>query len=299
MVTTIPSGSFFASDSGGGSVPCEPPTMAPDGTVLDPGRPEWLYVAGLVAEFPSEITGTAEWDLERLRSALDGLPDLSSGTVTFTLYCDGPDQTAEFRRIVTVPVTDPVLDPRSRLDELWNRTTLSRPVLWRERVVEEWGGLVTRSPAWLSLEPVSWQPVASNVEHWRMWTLRLVLVPKALSFTVAYLPAADGRAVTAPFRVNVACVVSPLAVDIEAAQVPPRPVHLPDFSAATGHRPELGPCAFVPGHRGSLTVTPRITYETTFVANDYREALPDFESEGDATTFRVGELHAVNTRGTP
>jgi hypothetical protein len=129
--------------------------------------------------------------------------------------------------------------------------------------------------------------------------LRLVLVPKALSFTVAYLPAADGRAVTAPFRVNVACVASPLAVDAEAAQVPPRPVHLPDFSAATGHRPELGPCAFVPGHRGSLTVTPRITYETTFVANDYREALPDFESEGDATTFRVGELHAVNTRGTP
>jgi hypothetical protein len=83
------------------------------------------------------------------------------------------------------------------------------------------------------------------------------------------------------------------------AQVPPRPAGFPSFSASTGPRPELGPCAFVPGQRGSLTVTPVITYETTFVANEYREVLPDFVWEGDPTTFRVGELHAVNTRGTP
>jgi hypothetical protein len=299
MVTRIPSGSFFAADSGGGSEPCEAPTIAPDGTVVDSGRPEWLYVAGLVAEIPGQIRPTTDWDVDRLRNALHGLPDLASGTVTFTLLCDGPDQSAEFRRIVTVPVTDPILDPRSRLDELWNRTTLGRPVLWREPIVEEWGGLVTRSPAWLSLEPSSWQPVVSNVETWRMWTLRLVLVPKALTFTVAYMPAADGRAVASPYRLAVPCITSAMPSDRGAAQVPPRPAGFPAFSAATGQRPELGSCAFVPDHRGSLTITPVITYETTFVANEYREVLPDFVREGDPITFRVGELHAVNTRGTP
>ncbi len=298
MVTSIPSGSFFAGDSGGGSTPCQPPSTAPDGTV-DPGLPDWLYVAGLIAEFPSEVTPTANWDLDRLQAALAGLPDLASGTATFTVFCDGPDQPSEFRRIVTVPVTDPVLDPRSRIDELWNRTTLQKPVLWREHVVEEWGGLVTRSPAWLALEPASWQPVLSNVETWRMWTLRLVLVPRTLSFTVNYTPAPDGRGVTNPYRLSVPCIATPTTAPSGAEQVPARPANFPAFSAAVGLLPELGACAFVPGHRGTLTVTPVITYETTFVANDYREALPDFVWEGDPTTFRVGELHAVNTRGTP
>jgi hypothetical protein len=299
MVSTIPSGSFFAGDSGGGSVPCEEPTLAPDGTVLDAGRPEWLYVAGLLAEFPGRFSPTPDWDLDRMRSALDGLPHLASGTVTFTLFCDGPERTAEYRRIVTVPVTDPVLDPRSRVEELRNRTTLRRPIVWRERVVDEWGGLVTRSPAWLALEPASWQPVVSNVETWRMWTLRLVLVPKSLTFTIAYTPAPDGRAVTSPFRLSVPCVTTPTTHSTGAAQVPARPVAFPTFSASTGWRPELGPCAFVPGHRGTLTVTPVVTYETTFVANEYREPLPDFVWEGAPTAFRVGELHAVNTRGRP
>jgi hypothetical protein len=298
MVTSIPSGSIFASDSGGGSTPCKAPSTAPDGAI-DPGLPDWLYVAGLIAEFPTEVTSTASWDLDRLQSALAGLPDLASGTVTFTLYCDGPDQPAEFRRIVTVPVTDPVLDPRSRLDELWNRTQVAKPVLWRERVIEEWGGLVTRSPAWLALEPPSWQPVLSNVETWRLWTLRLALVPRSLSFTVSYMPAPDGRGVTSPYRVSVPCIATPASAPTGAEQVPPRPAGLPTFSAETGLRPELGACAFVPGHRGALTITPVITYATTFVANDFQEALPDFVREGDPTTFRVGELHAVNTRGVP
>jgi hypothetical protein len=275
------------------------PTTTPDGAGVDPGLPDWLYVAGVAAELPVELVSTDELDADRLRAVVDGLADLATGTLTFSLYCDAPDQPAEFRRFVTVPLTDPVLDPRSRIDELWNRTSLTKPVLWRERVVDEWGGLVTRSPAWLALEPSSWQPVLSNVETWRMWTLQLVLVPRSLTFTVAYTPAPDGRGTSSPSRLSLPCITTATPAPATAAQVPPRPAAFPSFSAAVGPRPELGACAFVPGHRGTLTVTPVITYQTTFVANDYRDPLPDFVWEGDPTAFQVGELHAVNTRGTP
>ena len=59
----------------------------------------------------------------------------------------------------------------------------------------------------------------------------------------------------------------------------------------------IGACTWSPPGPGTVTITPRITYDVTFWANSYTEALDQYVWTGVPVTYRTGDLTAVNTPG--
>ena len=58
-----------------------------------------------------------------------------------------------------------------------------------------------------------------------------------------------------------------------------------------------GVCMWTPPGPGTVTIQARITYSVTFWANGYTEPLTDYTWTSEPTTYRSGELSAVNTNG--
>ncbi len=282
--TTIPSSSMFRTYGGKGA-PCT--FTSPFGGTTSNGD---TYL-------PNQLVESYRWIfIEGLPEAL-GEPTPSDPTASrgplatavrhFTVFCDS---VYHFVAILDVPVSDPMLNPRSRLTTLYNGLQLEQPVVYRNPVVDRWGGLITRYPAWLAIVPSAWRAQRSNPAFWRGWTMYLLTDPAAMEFEVHFVP--DPSQPSTPFNGVVSCIAmgsSPVADAVSMPAMPDLPVQ-----TAPGIN---GPCMWTPAGPGSVTIQARITYHVTFWANGYTETLADYVWTSVPVTFRTGELAAVNTNG--
>jgi hypothetical protein len=280
--TSIPSTSVFHRHGGSGSS-CSF-TSPLGGTTSDGQRysagqvvrsQRWLFIEGL----PESIGEPTPKDPSVVKGPL------ASAVRYFTVFCD---TTNHFVTILTVTARDSMFDPHRRLDQLYHGLQLVRPVVYRNPVVDKWGGLITRYPAWLAVAPAAWRSQRSNVVTWRGWTMYLLAQPVAMDFVVDFRP---DRAQPSPaFKGVVGCVARGSTPTSSAVALPAMPT-LPAQSAPGVN----GSCRWTPPGPGSVVVQARITYRVTFWASGYTETLPDYVWTSVPATFRTGELSAVNT----
>ncbi|MEI8238666.1 MAG: hypothetical protein WCI22_04540, partial [Actinomycetota bacterium] len=171
---------------------------------------------------------------------------------------------------------------------LYNQLQLERPVVYRNPVVDRWGGLVTRYSAWLAIRPSAWRAQRSNPSYWRGWTMYLVAAPTSLTFSVRFTP--DPTRPSPAFSGLVSCIPAGAPARSSSSALPPLPV-----LAAQSTPGVNGLCRWTPPGPGSVTIQAIIRYRVTFWANGYTEPERDYFWSSAPTTYRVGELSAVNT----
>ncbi len=280
--TTIPSSSEFRRHGGAGSA-CSF-IAAADGVASDGQRFErgqtvqsmrWIFVEGLPYSFGESTPNDPTVRLGPLATAVRW----------FTVFCDTLNHSVG---IVAIPARDAMFDPHRQLTALYNALRLVRPVVFRNPVVDRWGGLITRYQAWLAITPGAWTSQRSNRVTWRGWTMYLLAEPVALDFQVDFTPARDRP--STPFHGRVACIARGATATRDARSIPAMPV-LPAQSAPGVN----GNCRWTPPGPGVVVIRARITSRVTFWANGYTESLADYVWTSVPTTFRTGELAAVNT----
>ncbi len=290
-LTTIPGTSAFARYAGGPAATCSftadrDDFLLSDGTRVARGTlvtSHYLFVEGVAVAFdlPPRVLPADVTDIE-------SSGPLESGTRTFTVFCDRAFYEVNRIDIVEVPLTDPLLDPRTQLTRLRNLLQLQRPVVFENPIVDEFGGLVTRYPSWLAIEPDAWITQRGNTLIYRGATLLLVAQPREMDFVVDFVPNPDEP--STPFRGIVSCVPDELAVAGDGA-LPAFPV-LPDQTEPGVN----GPCTWTPPGPGRVTITARITYTITFWVNGFTAPDDDYVWTSLETTYDTGELIAVNTK---
>lgn len=287
--SSIPGDSAFATFGGGDSATCQF-TAEQDGETSD-GTP---YVAGQVVistrfvfrEVPSSFSPEPSLADNTMHGVSSG--PLAEAVRYFAVFCD-----SRFDLVgaaFPVSVNDPLLDPRPYAADLYNHLQLERPVVYRNPVVDTWGGLVTRFPTWLAVRPSAWRVQKSLPDYYLGWTLLLLTEPSALEFEVHFLPNPDKP--SDAFSGVVACVAAPGAATADSVAFPAMP-ELPEQSPPGVN----GACMWTPPGPGSVTIQARITYAVTFWANGYTEPMADYVWTSEPVTFVTGELAVVNTNG--
>lgn len=282
-IYSIPVGSAFRTEGGGR--PCRfaatTTGVTSDGRRYTPGQlvvsEHWIFLEGTAPSFgePTPVDPTA------------GTRPLAVAVRHFIAFCDS---TAHPIAQLTVRASDPLLDPRRRLVTLYDQLRLIRPVVYTNPVVVRWGGLVTRYPAWLAIDPRAWRAQRSPAVEWRGWRMYLLARPMRLDFVVRFRP--DPTRPSPAFDGVVPCIDGRVVVRVSAVAVPAMPT-LPAQTAPGVN----GPCMWTPPGPGSVTVQARITYDVTFWANAYVEAQPPYGWSSLPITFATGELAAVNVLG--
>ena len=282
--TTIPSTSYFATTGGLGE-PCsftaDSDGVTSDGQQYSLGQnvysTQWLFVESDIISFGDY------WSFD---------PQVNRGPLedayrTFMVFCDNRDQ---FMGYAIVYSTDPMINPHTQLTNLYNGLQLEQPTVWRNPVVDRWGGLITRYPAWLAINDSAWRPQPSNPESWRGWLMYLYTTPVALGFHVVFTP--DPARPSTAFDGYVPCVERDAAAAAGGGAFPAIPV-LPDLT-----KPGVNSrCMWTPPGPGSVTIEARITYRVTFWVSGYTEQLADYVWSSPPATYPTGELSSVNTNG--
>lgn len=287
--TSIPSSSVFESYRSGATDTCSFTATSddfllsngervPKGTVV---TSNYLFVETIAVPFdlPPAV----------LPTDVLGVPSkgpISAGTRTFSVFCDRTYYDVNFITIISVPFTDALFDPRSQVDRLYQHLQLQRPTVFTNPVVDTYGGLITRYPAWLAIGPDAWRTQQSAPIGYRGLTLLLIAQPQRLDFEVTFTP--NPNKPSPPYRGIIGCVP---AVPATANQSLPAFPVLPD-QAEPGSN---GPCQWTPPGPGTVTITARITYSITFWASGYTESEPDYTWTSNPTTYLTGDLTAVNT----
>ncbi len=216
-----------------------------------------------------------------------GTGPLGAAKRLFAVSCD---TSAHFVQLLWISAYDPFFDPRPTGRDLVNNLQLVPPAIYQNPVVDVWGGLITRYPSWLAIAPDSWRPQRSPVMYVRGWTVYLYTQPRALSFDVDFVP--NPEKPSPEFSGVVQCVADG-AADTFTADANSFPV-MP-LLAEQAEPGVNGACTWTPPGPGNVTIRARITNTVTLWVSGYTEAMPDYTWVGPATTFRVGELSAVNT----
>lgn len=278
--TSIPGGSTL--QRGGTADPCTY-VASSDGTTFD-GTP---YLAG------DTIVSTRWVFSEQVQ--LDSMEAPSGGAIItdnsgpvprrlLSIKCDSN----HFMGTVWVSMNDPFWNPRPTAQRLRNDLQLIAPTIYTNPVVDEWGGLITRYPAWLAIDPGAWQQQRSPTATHRGWTIYLYTLPTALDFRIDFTP--DPQQPSAAFRGTVSCV-GPAQPGTAGADAFPALPALPEQTEPGVN----GPCMWTPPGPGTVTIQATITYDVTLWVNGFTEPQPAYTFTGPATTFEVGELSSVNT----
>jgi len=279
--TSIPGGSRLK--RGGTVDPCTY-TAAADGHTYD-GTP---YNAGDTI-VSSRWVFSEKVQLDTMEAAAPGDAVIvdNTGPIPLRLLsikCD----TNHFLGTVWVGMNDPFWNPRPTAQQLRNDLQLIAPTIYTNPVVDQWGGLITRYPAWLAIQPNAWQLQRSAAATYRGWTIYLYTRPTALNFRVMFTP--DPTQPSTPFNSTVSCV-SPTSPGATGSTAFPALPTLPEQTAPGTN----GPCMWTPPGPGTVTIQATITYHVTLWVNGFTETQPDYTFTGPATTFTTGELSAVNT----
>ncbi|MGE3589242.1 MAG: hypothetical protein AB7L17_16060 [Ilumatobacteraceae bacterium] len=291
-ITTIPSTSVFGRYGGGRTATCtftapHDDYRLPDGRIVPQGTEitsNYVFYEGVNTVLDRSLPNDADG---RLGVVTRG--PLSTATRWFTVYCETGHNDLSSIGYIPVPLLDPVLDPRPRVDELRNELDLERPVVFTNPIVDRFGGLVTRYPTWLAIEPSAWRPQTSpRTEVYRGLRLWLTADPRELDFDVDFTP--DPDAPSAAQHVLVPCVPE-TAADAGDGALPALPV-LPEQTEPGPN----GSCMWTPPGPGTVTITAQVTYTITFWAEGYSEPDADYVWTSQPATYVTGELTAVNTR---
>lgn len=288
--TTIPSTSRFIRYRTGTVSTCSF-TASSDNFLLSNGQrvprgtrvtSHYLFVETLAVPF----------DLPPAELPTDSLGLPSKGSIatakrTFSVFCDRTYYDVNFITVISVPFTDALYTPFDMRDHLYQQLQLQRPAVFTNPIVDTFGGLVTRYPSWLAIEPSAWRTQQSAPVTYRGLVLLLVAQPKSLDFIVEFSPDPDKP--SPPFRGIVGCVPA-VAASSDGAALPALPA-LPD-QAEPGPG---GPCIWTPPGPGTVSITARITFGITFWASGYTQAEPDYTWMSEPATFVTGDLTAVNT----
>lgn len=290
-LTTIPITSAFAGYGGGNVAKCSFTTDRDD-FLLSTGErvPKGTLVTSAY-HFVEGVAVPLDLPLATMPADLTGIPSkgpLEQAFRTFTVFCDRMSYDVNEVGIVQVPLLDTIFDPRGRLNELRNLLQLEQPVVFTNPIVDTYGGLVTRYPTWLAIQPDAWITQRSPAIVYRGATLLLIAQPRTLDFIVDFAPNPDKP--SPAFRGIVPCVPD-LEATSDGSALPSLPV-LPDQTEPGVN----GECTWTPPGPGSVTITARITYSVTFWANGYTEPTDDYVWTSEPTTFVTGELIAVNTK---
>jgi hypothetical protein len=286
--TSIPGGSVFSSYGGGPQAECEGVGAAEDDPltkdVVETSQPirstKLIFVEGAGAAPISLPVDLTSWVPEG--------GSLADVTRTFTVFCADTFYDANFKGLIQVSGLDPMLDPRPRLTSLYNGLQLEPISIYDNDVVNRWGGLVVRNPAWFAINNSAWRTQRSNPQYYRGWTLYLILQPTTLDFDIEFVPDPDRP--TEPYSGVITCVTSPNDFTVHDSEFPARPNNLADFAEPGQNQA----CEWTPPGPGELTVTARQTFTVTFWANGATQTQPDYTFQSEPTTYRVGELVAVN-----
>jgi hypothetical protein len=290
-LTSIPSTSAFARYGGGAAATCTFTADRDDFVLSDGDRvprgtvvtSTYHFVEGLAVAFdlpPAELPA----DVADLPSS----GTLEMGMRTFTVFCDRAFYDVNQITVIQVPIVDPLFDPRSQLDRLRNALQLDRPVVFDNPVVDTYGGLITRYPTWLAIEPDTWRTQRGAPIVYRGATLLLIAQPREMEFVVDFSPDPDKP--SPPFRGIVSCVPDEAARSGSGA-LPALPVMADQSEPGVN-----GACTWTPPGPGEVTITARITYSITFWANGFTEPADDYLWTSTPTTYATGELVAVNTK---
>jgi hypothetical protein len=289
-LTAIPLESAFARYGGGRARTCSFTTdqddfllsngdRVPRGTVV---TSTYHFVEGLAVAFdlpPKELPELGD---------VPSKGTLEQGMRTFTVFCDRAFYEVNRVTIIQVPIVDPTFDPDSQVDRLRNLLRLDRPTVFENPIVDTYGGLVTRYPTWLAIEPEAWRTQRGNSTIYRGATLLLIAQPREMDFIVEFTPNPDKP--SPPFRGIVSCVPGEPA-ESGGGALPAFPV-LPDQTEPGVN----GACTWTPPGPGEVSITARITYSITFWVNGFTEPDDDYVWTSEPSTFVTGELRAVNTR---
>ena len=282
--TTIPGNSLFATTGGSGQ-PCSFVAGGP-GTTSNGQQ----YVAGQTVTSDGWIFEEAEIVSYGDRAVVN--PNLSRGPLNtafrqFMVFCDTRQHLISY---LLVYPSDPMLNPHTQLTTLYNGLQLTPATIFRNPVVDKWGGLITRYPAWLAINPAAWQPHQSNPVVWRGWLMYLYATPLALDFHLVFTPAPDEP--SPAFDGIVRCIARGAPAVADRSAVPAFPV-LADHTTPGVN----GPCMWTPPGPGRVSIEARITYRVLFWANGYTEPLNDYVWTSAPASFQTGELSSVNTNG--
>jgi hypothetical protein len=287
VFTSIPGGSAFRNYGGGPAAECSGIAEGDDPNSL--GIIEEQYAIRSTKFI--FIEGVFEYRNIPPYFDLVGLtgPSLTDTVRTFSVYCADTFYGGNFRGFVQIPATDPMLDPRPQLTNLYNGLQLEPLAVYENKVVGEWGGLVVRNPAWLAINGSAWRTQGSNAVYYRGWELYLITRPVELDFLVEFVPDPDRP--SPPFSGVIACVAAGDEYPVgETIEFPQRPNDLADFAEPGSNRS----CEWTPPGPGEVTVTARQTFAVTFWASGSVETQPNYVWASEPVTFRVGELVAVN-----
>jgi hypothetical protein len=290
-LTSIPSTSAFSRYAGGPAATCSFTADRDDFLLSDGTRVPRGTLVTSTYQFVEGVAVALDLPPRELPADVIAVPSngpIEAGLRTFTVFCDRAFYEINRITIVQVPLDDPLFQVRSQLDRLRNLLQLQRPVVFENPIVDEYGGLVTRYPTWLAIEPDAWITQRSNAIVYRGATMLLIAQPRELEFVVDFVPNPDKP--STPFRGIVGCVPDEVA-DSGSGALPAFPV-LPDQSEPGVN----GPCTWTPPGPGQVTITARITYSVTFWVNGFTEPDDDYVWTSDPTVFDTGELIAVNTR---
>ena len=287
--SSIPGSSSFATYGGDKSSTCSF-TAVTDGTTAN----NIPFVAG-------QVVISTKWVFREVPSSFSPEPGISDNVMHgdnkgplgaavryFAVYCDSRYHLV--RASIPVTVNDPMLNPRPAATDLYNHLQLERPAVFTNPVVDIWGGVVTRYPVWLAIQPAAWRPQKSSPAHFLGWTLLLLTQPKTLEFEVNFVPNPDKP--SPAFSGVVPCVTDPATATADTVAFPAVPT-LPDQTEPGVN----GACMWTPPGPGTVTIQARITYSVTFWANGYTEPLADYVWTSPPAIYRSGELSAVNTNG--
>jgi hypothetical protein len=291
--TSIPRTSLFSTYGGGTAATCTF-TADHDGFVLSNGD---VVSAGTVVtsnyvflEGAPYMTTLPANDTDLAMMILQTAGPIETASRTFTVFCDSTRYAANLVRLIQVPFRDPFLDPVPRVTTLRNGMQLDRPVVFRNPVVDQFGGLVTRYPTWLAIGSGAWRIQRSAAVVYRGATLLLIAEPRELSFVVDFVPNPDKP--SPAFRGVVGCIPNTgINSDGTNGVLPAFPV-LPDQTEPGVN----GPCMWTPPGPGTVTITAQITYTITFWVDGHTRPDADYVWSSAPTTFDTGELVAVNTK---
>jgi hypothetical protein len=194
---------------------------------------------------------------------------------------------------------DPLFGLQQHVTRMRRDLQLNIPTFVDPPSVTEWGGLVVRHPTWLSVTSESWtSQTTPPVSHYG-FSIQLLVIPASLSFNISFENNQRSKAAhgNKDWTGNVGCIGTSTPrqtreLDPGDDQVPARP----DDPALEYAEPGIvEACAWSPPAPGTATITPTITYNVLLIVNGTYERLANYNYTGDAATFTVGELIAVNT----
>ena len=302
---TIPGGSLLATHggSGGASPPCtvdliqfdpithDPPVDPATGNLIKLPIPgQWVF-EDITTDTRAYIdqygpAGTLYAKRFSFEPITWDYTQLNATNRIFTVSCQIPGTGIFYQSDLYVPLTDHFYQPGIDLaaTELRGRLPLAHSAMVADPSVKAVGGLVTRHPTWLAIDPNTWTTATAS-KSVNGVTVTLAAFPIHLTFAITATNTDRGN----NQNLTVDCAPHP-GLLADTVRYPALDAHRPAWSEPGVQ----GPCLWTPAARGTTTITPVIDYRIDLLAGGSGRREPDLRNPGTPTTYETGSISVVN-----